>query len=221
MTPPPARPDPLSVLVVDADASGGASMARALERRGCEVRVVDAESVPVPQHAAAFEVAVITSDGSRGCVLRLIRALRASCPCACVLIVTGPDRSLLDRAVAMGVTEILFGSVSVPELESAVRRAAAVSRRWRAQLERAGISTRRRAAMPLLDLDACLDGLTRRGNLTGREREVLAVMLRGRRIEEIARGLHISENTVKFHVRNVLRKLELRSRSELLRLLSD
>ena len=41
------------------------------------------------------------------------------------------------------------------------------------------------------------------------------------RIEEMAQSLGISENTIKFHVRNILRKLGLRSRAELLRLLVD
>jgi LuxR family transcriptional regulator, maltose regulon positive regulatory protein len=50
--------------------------------------------------------------------------------------------------------------------------------------------------------------------LTRREEEVLALVARGMRNREIARALFIEEVTVKVHVRNILRKLNLRSRTE-------
>lgn len=45
-----------------------------------------------------------------------------------------------------------------------------------------------------------------------REREVLELLAAGRHNREIATALHISENTVKFHVGNILRKLNAGSR---------
>ena len=50
--------------------------------------------------------------------------------------------------------------------------------------------------------------------LQPREREVLELVAAGRRNREIAAALHISENTVKFHVGNILRKLEAGSRGQ-------
>ncbi len=47
-----------------------------------------------------------------------------------------------------------------------------------------------------------------------RELEVLDELARGRRNREIARALHISESTVKFHVANILAKLDVGSRGE-------
>lgn len=50
--------------------------------------------------------------------------------------------------------------------------------------------------------------------LTDREREVLQAISGGASNREVARQLHISENTVKFHMKNILDKLHLRSRAE-------
>ena len=50
--------------------------------------------------------------------------------------------------------------------------------------------------------------------LAPRELEVLTHMVDGKRNRAIAQDLGISENTVKFHVSKILRKLEVRSRSE-------
>ncbi|GAA3272408.1 response regulator transcription factor family protein [Paenarthrobacter aurescens] len=51
-------------------------------------------------------------------------------------------------------------------------------------------------------------------DLAPRELEVLQLLTAGQRNRSIAGALHISENTVKFHVRNLFRKLNVRSRTE-------
>lgn len=50
--------------------------------------------------------------------------------------------------------------------------------------------------------------------LTPRELEVLKLVAKGSNNRDIAKGLFISENTVKNHVRNILEKLHLHSRME-------
>ncbi|HEV3477664.1 MAG TPA: response regulator transcription factor, partial [Rubrobacteraceae bacterium] len=50
--------------------------------------------------------------------------------------------------------------------------------------------------------------------LTAREREVLELLGRGLSNRLIARELHISEHTVKFHISSLYAKLEVNNRAE-------
>lgn len=50
--------------------------------------------------------------------------------------------------------------------------------------------------------------------LTGREQEVLELVVAGASNPEIGRALHISRKTASVHVSNILRKLEVASRTE-------
>ena len=54
----------------------------------------------------------------------------------------------------------------------------------------------------------------KRGKLSRREREVLALVAEGRSNREIAAALIISENTAKYHVAQLLNKLGAGSRAE-------
>jgi DNA-binding NarL/FixJ family response regulator len=51
-------------------------------------------------------------------------------------------------------------------------------------------------------------------SLTAREREILALLARGQTNAAIAQALMVREGTVKYHVKNVLRKLGARSRAD-------
>jgi two-component system nitrate/nitrite response regulator NarL len=51
--------------------------------------------------------------------------------------------------------------------------------------------------------------------LTPRERDIVRIVARGASNKDIARELDLAESTVKIHVRNVLRKLNLTSRVQI------
>lgn len=53
-----------------------------------------------------------------------------------------------------------------------------------------------------------------RAKVTERERDVLQLLVQGATNRDIAGRLHISENTVKVHLRNILDKLHLRNRQQ-------
>lgn len=61
-------------------------------------------------------------------------------------------------------------------------------------------------------------GLMGADMLTGREREVLGEIGRGRSVEAISRRLGCSPGTVRKHRQNMLEKLQLNSTSQLVRL---
>jgi DNA-binding NarL/FixJ family response regulator len=55
------------------------------------------------------------------------------------------------------------------------------------------------------------------GDLTEREREVLELLVQGTTSNrELAQRLYVSENTVKYHLRNILQKLHLQNRAQVI-----
>jgi DNA-binding NarL/FixJ family response regulator len=55
-------------------------------------------------------------------------------------------------------------------------------------------------------------------NLSPRETEVLALLSKGKTNKELSQELFISENTVKVHLRNIMEKLNVRNRSQVIAL---
>lgn len=66
-----------------------------------------------------------------------------------------------------------------------------------------------------LDPPAAPEVLAETVELSARERDVLRLLVSGRRNRSIAHELGISDNTVKFHVSNLLRKVGVSNRAEL------
>lgn len=52
------------------------------------------------------------------------------------------------------------------------------------------------------------------GDLSDREQEVLRLLCEGRSYEEMAGRLYVSTNTIRFHLKNIYKKLKVRSRHE-------
>ena len=53
-----------------------------------------------------------------------------------------------------------------------------------------------------------------RPTLTAREREVMRLLASGKTNHEIATELYVTDETVKFHVRNIFRKLRVDNRTQ-------
>jgi DNA-binding NarL/FixJ family response regulator len=122
-----------------------------------------------------------------------------------MLTVSEAERDLLD-AVAAGAVGYLVKSTPAAELRSALLRAAKGEPVFSASLASLVLGEFRRlakgaGASPLSD----------------REREVLQLVARGHTYKEIGGELFIAEKTVENHVRNILGKLHLSRKQELIR----
>lgn len=60
--------------------------------------------------------------------------------------------------------------------------------------------------------------LMQRYELTGREQEIVVLLLKGMTYKMIAAKLYLSENTIKSHIKNIYSKLNVKSKSELVNL---
>lgn len=67
--------------------------------------------------------------------------------------------------------------------------------------------------------EKAIDRFRSLGQLTERENEIAALLLKGKTYRLIARDLHVSENTVKTHVKNIYTKLKIKNRTELINLM--
>lgn len=57
--------------------------------------------------------------------------------------------------------------------------------------------------------------------LTDKEKEVVKLLLRGYTYKAISENLFISENTIKYHVKNIYQKLNINSKMDLIKIFSD
>jgi two-component system response regulator NreC len=143
------------------------------------------------------------------------REIRRRCPDTRVLVLSGFQREdLAVYAFEAGAAGIVCKSQSPDDLKAAVR-----------MVLRGG-----RYLSPVLDPEAVAELMQRRArndatemldSLSGREREVLQLQTHGMTARQIAHELTISEKTVQAHRGRILRKLNVRSTIELVRLVTD
>ncbi len=130
------------------------------------------------------------------------KAIRERNPNVQVVVLTSfPEEDLVTKALQAGAISYLLKNVSAAELSAAIRRAYA------------GRSTLAPEAAQAL-IHATTQPPKLGHDLTTREREVLELMSKGQNNVEIAEGLIVSRSTVKFHVSNILSKLQSSSRTE-------
>ncbi|MGD9508771.1 MAG: response regulator transcription factor [Geminicoccaceae bacterium] len=168
-----------------------------------------------------FRLAVAASDGERfleavrrirfdvgviGWVMpyhdgrAVLAALRGQPDSPRIVVYTGdPDPTLPRRVMALGAAAFVSKRESPERLLDAIEAVA-----------------RGKMVFPFLDVSEIAEDPLE--SLSPRERELLSDLGSGRTNAELARNLGVSVNTVKFHLRNLFDKLQVRSRAQAVQL---
>lgn len=197
----------LRIVLVDDHAIVRQGLKSILERED-DIAVVGEATTAVQARAAVDEfnpdivlLDLKLSTGSDTEGLELCAQLTDRYPSLGVLVLTTfLDDSLVVEAIQRGARGYVIKDVDTSGLVSAIR---AVSRGESAFDSRSAAamarSIRTKRAVP---------------DLTQREQRVLELLAHGLSNRSIGGQLYISETTVKFHIRNLMRKLEVSSRAE-------
>lgn len=139
--------------------------------------------------------------------LETLQLLVQDNPGTAVIILTVSEESdELAQALRDGARGYLIKNIEGDALAAAIRRAAAgeavIADSMTAKLVAQFRAQPKAGAAPAAERD----------KLTVREREIVQCLARGESNKEIARHLDVAESTVKIHVQNILKKLNLSSR---------
>jgi DNA-binding NarL/FixJ family response regulator len=144
------------------------------------------------------DVAIVDIRLPDGSGIDLTRDLLARRPDLGVVLYTGDsDAELLYSGLDSGARGYALKAGSMQELVGAIERIAAGSSYVDPRLDRILLSPRATAQVP---------------QLSPREREIMHLMAEGLTAEAIGAKLGVSVETVRTHVRNVIRKLQARNR---------
>jgi DNA-binding NarL/FixJ family response regulator len=198
----------MRVLVVDDHALFRDGIASLLEAAGFDVVGQVGDGQAAVQAALHLRPDLVLLDigmpGMNG--LEALRLIKKSLPETQVLMLTvSDDDADLLRAIEFGAMGYLLKNLTTDEffemLDGLRRGEAAMTGQHTARLMRQLADGAHRRSEPL-------EGLTER------EVEVLSWVAEGSSNKAIAQALSISENTVKYHLRNILQKLGAENRTE-------
>jgi DNA-binding NarL/FixJ family response regulator len=147
---------------------------------------------------------VLIDDMDRGDpILALVRQVKAESPHTSVIVLTmAMDPEWLDAVFAAGAIALISKAAHPMALATLVRET--INRRVVYRPRRSEEPPETAPPTPTTDEAA----------LTARELEVLRLVAAGATNGEIARSLWVTEQTVKFHLSNVYRKLDVGNRTE-------
>ncbi len=150
------------------------------------------------------DVALIDVDMPGLSGMAAIRLLRKQYPDMTLLIFSSySDRHYIEEAMQAGANGYILKSIDISDLVEVIR----------------AFARKEQPISPyLLDLaiewENDADGESSKKLLTKREKQILVCLARGQGNKEISESLYISTETVKTHIKNIFKKLEVKSRLE-------
>jgi two-component system nitrate/nitrite response regulator NarL len=192
---------------------------RALLQRQPDFDVVDdaADGIEgfkrAKQHRPDVVLLDLNMPGLSG--IETLQLLQQDLPGTAVIMLTvSEDVDELTRALREGACGYLLKNMEADSLATMIRRAAegesviaeSMTQRLIAQM---------RTPLRVEETPAPPPDPRNSPALTPRERDIVRILSRGASNKDIARELDLAESTVKIHVRNVLRKLNLSSRVQI------
>lgn len=198
----------MRVLLADDHALFRAGLASLLNAWGMEVVGEASSGSEAVAQARLLKPDLIFMDvempGGNG--LEATREIKAESPEMTIIMLTvsDDDRHLFE-AVKSGADGYLLKSLEEEEFADLVRRVGDGEPVFSPGLAR-------KLLLEFADPSGQSDRLP--DALTDRERDVLELLAKGHTNREIAESLVISQNTVNFHVRNILSKLHVRNRAQ-------
>lgn len=205
------------LMIVDDDPLAGEGLAALLAPYGMSLKLVTSGRQAIA-HLEKADVDLVIADLLMPDMdgLELCRRIKAhpSWRFIPVIIVSAlDDESDMVHGFEAGADEYLTKPVSKFILRARVRVMLRIREHYLELLSRAQTSSIERL------IQRRFDELAKAVHISKREREVLDLLMLGRSTEEIGIALDISARTAKFHQANVLKKLGVVSRHELMRVL--
>lgn len=182
------------------------------ERFGFEVVAECADGAEVLTSARRVTPDVIVMDVRMPVVdgVAVTRQVREELPdCPVLALTTFDDDESLSGMLRAGAAGFILKGAPAEELQRAVR-VVAEGGGWLDPAVTKRVLTMYQSAPTVAEPDADDGALDR---LTDRERQVLALIGRGKTNTEIAEALFVGEGTVKTHINHVFSKLHLRDRA--------
>ena len=206
----------MRILLADDHALFRDGLASLLAAWGHEVVGQAADGTAAVELATRLRPDIVLMDVAMpgGGGLGATREISAAMPdVAIVMLTASEDIDDLFAAIKAGARGYLLKNLEAAELrgmlEAVARGEAAITPAIAARM----LTELARPAVPAVQ--AAASGPRDPDRLTERELDVLSLVVAGRRNKEMAVELGISENTVKFHLRNILDKLHAQSRAEM------